>query len=160
MGSKLKVVVDAPKGLFERKQVSAEELHEFCLELQLPIGSVHKMGAQMNKWFSSGSMKPGYKQELREMSRLVSDKLHVAELEFKMSELDPNLKRLPVWAVNDLNEYVKFIHDNRDIDYSQTSVLLGVDMGQKFLKFTLQVIDNDELDARLESDLKVKYKST
>ena len=30
--SKLKVVVDAPKGLFEKKQVSATELHEFCLD--------------------------------------------------------------------------------------------------------------------------------
>ena len=94
------------------------------------------------------------------MSSLVSGKFHVAELEFKKSELLPDLVKLPVWAVKDLNEYVSDIHGNRKIDYSQTTILLGCDMGQKFLKFTLQVIDNEELEQRSESDLKVKHKST
>ena len=158
--SKMKVAVGAPKGIFEKKQVSAQELHEFCLDHGLGIGAEQNMGAKMNKWFGSGSMETGYREELKEMSSLVSEKFHVAELEFKKSELLPDLIKLPIWAVNDLNEYVQFIHDNRDIDYSKTTVLLGCDKGQKFLKFTLQVIDNDELDQRLESDLNVKYKST
>ena len=114
------------------------------------------MGAKLNKLFGYGTMESGYQQELREMSRLVADKCHVTELEFKQSELSPNLVKLPVWAVNDLNEYLSDIHENRDIDYSRTTILLGVDKGQEYIKFTLQVIDNQEL----ELDLKVKYKST
>ena len=86
----------------------------------------------------------------------------MTELEFKKSELLPDLVKLPVWAVNDLNQYVSDIHDNREIDYSQTTVVLGCDKGQKFLKFTLQVIDNEELEQRVEGagDFKVKHKST
>ena len=160
--SKMKVAVNAPKGIFQKKQVSAEELHEFCLDFQLGIGAEQKMGAKMNDWFGSGSMETGYREELREFSRLVSGKFHVTELDFKKSELLPDLETLPVWAVNDLNEYLSDIHENREIDYSKTTVLLGCDKGQKFLKFTLQVIDNEEVEERVEAggDLKVKYKST
>ena len=75
----------------------------------------------MNKWFGHGSMETGYREELKKFSSLVSEKFHVTELEFKKSELLPDLVKLPVWAVNNLNEYLCDIHDNRKIDYSQTN---------------------------------------
>ena len=81
--------------------------------------------------------------------------LQVAELDFKNK--DSEMVKLPVWAVKDLNEYVTYIHDNRDVDYSTTTILLGTDMGQKFLKFTLQVIDNAELEGAATN---VKHKTT
>ena len=60
--SKMKVAVNAPKGIFQKKQVSAQELHEFCLDFQLGIGAEQKMGAKMNDWFGSGSMETGYRE--------------------------------------------------------------------------------------------------
>ena len=35
----LKVVVNAPKGIFEKKKVSAEKLHAYCLDSGLGIGA-------------------------------------------------------------------------------------------------------------------------
>ena len=157
--STMKVVVNAPKGIFQKKQFSAHGLHELCLDLRLGIGAEKAIGAKLNKVFGMGTMEAGYQQQLIEMSRLVSEKTHVTEMEFKMSDTDENLVTLPLWSVNDLNDYLRDIHGNRDIDYSATTILLGTDMGQKFLKFTLQVIDNNELEQRSEGK-NVKYKST
>ena len=155
--STLKVLVNAPKGILQKKQVTAAQLHAFCLDLNLGIGKEKKMGAKLNEWFDKGTMETGYHEMLREMSRLVSGKVHVTELDFKKNDTDSELMRLPVWAVNDLNEYLSDIHENRDVDYSTTTILLGTDMGQKFLKFTLQVIDNAELEGAASN---VKHKTT
>ena len=153
----MKVAVDAPKGIFQKRKVSAEELHTFCLDLGMTATAEKKMGAKFNELF--GAMETGYQEKVREMSRLVSDKCHVTELEFRKSESDPTLVKLPLWAVNDLNEFISFIHESRNIDISETTIVLGVDMGQKFLKFTLQVINNKELE-EVEGASNVKYKST
>ena len=75
----------------------------------------------------------------------------------QMNDTDRELVKLPVWAVNDLNEYVTYIHENRQVDFSTTTILLGTDMGQKYLKFTLQVIDNAELEGTASN---VKHKTT
>ena len=153
--STMKVLVDAPKGILQKKQVSATQLHAFCLDLGKGIGVEKMMGAKLNEWFGKGSLETGYEQMLTEMSRLVSGKCHLTELDFKDS--DDNLVKLPVWAVNDLNEFLTDIHDNRQVDFTTTTILLGTDMGQKFLKFTLQVIDNAELEGTASN---VKYKTT
>ena len=100
-------------------------------------------------------MESGYVEMLKDMSRLVSGKFQVAELDFKKNATE--FVTLPVWAVNDLNEYLTYIHDNRQVDFSTTTILLGTDMGQKYLKFTLQVIDNAELQGAASN---VKYKTT
>ena len=94
---------------------------------------------------------------LRDMSRLVAGHFHIAELGFKMKDNDSDLETLPVWAVNDLDDYISYIHDNRKVNYGTTTILLGTDMGQKFLKFTLQVIDNAELEGTASN---VKHKTT
>merc|ERR1712001_720140 len=153
--STLKVLVNAPKGILQKKQVTATQLHEFCLNAKLGITLERKMGAQLNKWFEKGTMEPGYRDMLNDMTRLVSDKLQVAELDFKNK--DNEFVKLPVWAVKDLNEYVSYIHENRDVNFGTTTILLGTDMGQKFLKFTLQVIDDAELEGAASN---VKHKTT
>ena len=158
--STMKVVVNAPKGIFQKKQFSAHELHEICLDLQLGIGAEKKIGGKLNKVFGMGTMEAGYQQELIELSRLVSEKTHVTEMEFKMKDTDDNLETFPLWAVNDLSDYIRDIHENRRINFGTSTILLGTDMGQKFLKFTLQVIDHNELEQRFEEGKNVKYKST
>ena len=115
------------------------------------------MGAKLNEWFEKGTMEPGYHEMLRDMSRLVAGHFHIAELDFKMNDTDSNLETYPVWAVNDLDDYISFIHDNRKVNYGTTTILLGTDKGQKYLKFTLQVIDNAELEGTASN---VKHKTT
>ena len=129
-GSKLKVLVNAPKGILQKKQVSAEELHSFCLDLGLGVGKERQMGAKLNEWFDKGTMEVGYHEMLRDMSRLVAGYFHIAELNFKMKDSDSDLETLPVWAVNDLDDYISYIHDNRKVNYGTTTILLGTDMAQ------------------------------
>ena len=69
--SKMKVAVDAPKGIFQKRIVSATELHTYALDLGMTITKEKKLGAIFNDLF--GAMETGYKEKVREMSRLVSD---------------------------------------------------------------------------------------
>ena len=158
--SKLAVAVNAPPACKKTPVNAEEDVTKFCLELGLGIGKQMEFSTQMNKWFGPGTIQTGFQKALREMSRTVSGKCHVTQLEFQVKGA-ANLVSLPIWAVNDLDEYVTFLHEKRNLHFSQTKILLGIDMGQKFLKTTLQVIDVEQE----ESDEKVskkgeKFKST
>ena len=80
------------------------------------IGKQRDLGRQLNEWFGRGSVAPGFQKALRDMSNIVSGKFHVTHLEFKVEAAD-NLVELPIWAVNDLEEYVKFLHEKRNLGF-------------------------------------------
>ena len=152
--AKMAVAVNAPPAS-TKKVIDPKELRQYCLEMGMGIGKQIDFARQMNEWFGPGSVASGFQPALREMSKAVSGKCNVTQLEFEV-EGAANLVSLPIWAVNDLDEYVNFLHEQRGLHFSETIVVLGIDRGQNFLKTTLQVIDLKEGEASKESQSKFK----
>ena len=154
--SSLAVAVNAPPAS-KRVPPSAEDIRKFGLEMGFGIGKQEELGRQMNKWYGPNSVQTGFQKGLRDMSKIVAGKCHVTHLEFEVKGAS-NLVSLPIWAVDDLEEYVTWLHEQRGLHFSETLVVLGIDMGQKFLKTTLQVINLKEEEGSRKSQ--EKFKST
>ena len=107
--SSLAVAVNAPPAS-KRVPPSAEDIRKFGLEMGFGIGKQEELGRQMNKWYGPNSVQTGFQKGLRDMSKIVAGKCHVTHLEFEVKGAS-NLVSLPIWAVDDLEEYVTWLHE-------------------------------------------------